>query len=326
MRVGLLGEASDQLDEGMKNTGNMLAETLGSAGIEAQLFDLRSVTSPGFWRGLRRYDPDVIHLVHGPTLKGLLLLKTVATLLGCRTVATSTQPRFGDLSWTAASYLRPNRVLVQSGEDASRFQNAGFQTEYVPSGVDIERFHPVDDEKRRAIQTDLGLDPDERVFLHVGHFKEGRNLRSLLSLREHGQVVVVGSPSTGPRETLIEDLQSAGCVTQTEYVPDVERYYQAADWYVFPVVDESNSIQAPLSVLEAMACDRPVLATRFGGLEDMFEGGDGLVFVSDVSEVGPGTLADPGPVRTREKVLPYAWESIADRVAEVYTEICNGDS
>jgi len=326
MRAGLLGHASDQLDEGMKNTGIMLAETLDSTDVEARLFDLREVSTPGFWRRLRRFAPDLVHLVHGPTLKGLVLLRTIATALGCRTVATSTQPRFGDLSWAAAPYLRPDRMLVQSGADESRFGRAGFDTEYVPSGVDVDRFHPVEDRERRAIRADLGLDPDERVFLHVGHFKEGRNLRSLLSLREYGQVVVVGSPSTGPRQTLIEDLRSAGCVVRTEYVPDIERYYQAADWYVFPVVDESNSIRAPLSVLEAMACNRPVLATRFGGLSDMFEGGDGLVFLPDVTEVDTGTLADPGPVRTREKVMAYSWESIADRTAGIYAELCDEDS
>jgi len=323
MRACLLGHVSDQLDEGMKNTGIMLAETLDSAGVEARLFDLRDVPTPGFWRRLRRYDPDVVHLVHGPSLQGLLLLGLLSVALDCRTVATSTQPRFDDLSWRVAAYLRPDRMLVQSGDDESRFRDAGFETEYVPSGVDVDRFHPVDDAERRAIRTDLGLNPDERVFLHVGHFKEGRNLRSLLSLREYGQVVVVGSPSTGPRETLIEDLRAAGCVVRTEYVPDIERYYQAADWYVFPVVDESNSIRAPLSVLEAMACDRPVLSTRFGGLSDMFDEGGGLVFVSDVAGVDPGTLSDPGPVRTREKVIAYSWESIAEQVARVYEELCN---
>ncbi|PSQ11971.1 hypothetical protein BRC93_03515 [Halobacteriales archaeon QS_5_70_15] len=323
MRACLLGHVSDQLDEGMKNTGIMLSEHLGGAGVKARLFDLREVATPGFWTRSRRYDPDVVHLVHGPSIQGLLLLELLSALLDCRTVATSTQPRLGDLSWRAARYLRPDRTLVQSGDDESSFRSAGFDTEYVPSGVDVDRFHPVDDEERRTIREDLGLAPDERVFLHVGHFKEGRNLRSLLSLREYGQVVVVGSPSTEPRETLIEDLQAAGCVVRTEYVPDVERYYQATDWYVFPVVDESNSIRAPLSVLEAMACNRPVISTRFGGLSDMFDEGDGFVYVSDVSAVDPATVSDPGPVRTRKKVEPYSWESIARRVAEVYSEVCN---
>lgn len=325
MRVALLGHADDRLDEGMKNTGVMLTESLGSAGVEARLFDLRTAPAPEFWLRLRRYDPDIVHLVHGPTLKGLILLKALSASLGCATVATSTQPRFGDRSWSAASYVRPDRTLVQSRADEFRFQDAGFTTEYVPSGVDVDRFHPVDDGERRAIRADLGLDPERRVFLHVGHFKEGRNLRSLLPLREHGQVVVVGSPSTGPDRSLIEELREAGCVVRTEYVPTIERYYQAADWYVFPVADESNSIRAPLSVLEAMACDRPVITTRFGGLTDMFDEGDGLVYVSDLAEVDRSTLADRGPVRTREKVSPYSWESIAERVTDVYNELCDED-
>jgi len=320
MKICILGEVSDQLDEGMKNTSIQLTDRLHEAGHEVRLFDLRTISNPRFWWRLVRFDPEIVHLVPGPTLKGLGLLELLSKTLNCRTVATATQPRFSDRSWKLSQAVRPDRLLVQSESDQTRFSEAGYHTESLPSGVDLDRFQPVDSDTQDSIRAELGLDPDERVFLHVGHFKEGRNLRSLLSLQEYGTVVVVGSPSTGPQQTLIADLEDAGCVVQTAYVERIERYYQAADWYVFPVIDETNSIRAPLSVLEAMGCNLPVLATRFGALPDMFDSGDGLVYISDVTAVDETTL-DTGPVRTRENVDAYSWGTIVDQVQTLYGEL-----
>ena len=44
-----------------------------------------------------------------------------------------------------------------------------------------------------------------------------------------------------------------------------------SDLYVFPVVNNTEAIDMPLSVLEAMSCSLPVISTRFGGLVDYFE-------------------------------------------------------
>ncbi len=320
MKIAILGEVSDQLDEGMKNMSIKLTDGLHAAGYEVRLFDLRAISQPRFWWRLGRFDPDIAHLVPGPTFKGFVLLTLLENTVGCKTVATATQPRFSDLSWQLARTVRPDRLLVQSEADEAKFGDAGYHTERIPSGVDLTQFQPVDAEKQAALRVELGLDPDERIFLHVGHFKEGRNLRSLLSLQDYGTVVVVGSPSTGPQQTLISDLEDASCIVQTDYVEAIERYYQAADWYVFPVVDESNSIRAPLSVLEAMGCNLPVLATRFGALPDMFDPGNGLVYVSDIGATDETTL-EIESVHTRPKVERYGWSAIVEQVEKLYGEL-----
>jgi glycosyltransferase involved in cell wall biosynthesis len=43
---------------------------------------------------------------------------------------------------------------------------------------------------------------------------------------------------------------------------EVSDYYRAADVYVFPTVDRSATIGVPLSIVEALANDLPVVARR----------------------------------------------------------------
>lgn len=320
MNVCLLGERSEQLDEGMKNTSVRLREHLADQGASVTLLDLREIGSLDFWTTFASLDPDVIHLIPGPTPHGLVLLHALAAWKGADTVATATQPRFESALLAAGDLLAPDRLFAQSTDVQAQFADAGFDTTFVPSGVDLDTFSPVDDERSRELRRELGLPEDERIFLHVGHFKEGRDVTSLTRLLEFGEVVVVGSPSTGPEKEIVSTLESAGCTVVTEYVEQIEHYYQAADAYVFPTQNAGHSIQVPLSVFEAMGCDLPVVATRFGGLTDCFEEGDGLRFVPRIDAVDESDLTFDA-VDTREKVSEYSWGSIAERVGEVYEEL-----
>ena len=71
----------------------------------------------------------------------------------------------------------------------------------------------------------------------------------------------------------------------------------------------------PLSVLEAMACNLPVVATRFAGLVEAFPQGSGLELVADAREIPArveaalGRQAQPA---TRELVLRFSWQSVTD--------------
>ena len=319
MNVLLLGEHGDQLDEGIKNTSIKLHDSIeADDGHSVTLLDLRAIDTAAFWRRLHSVEPDVVHLIPGPTPQGLTLLRLIGAWTGAETVATATQPLDIDRMKRASALLAPDRLLAQSTAIQHEFEEAGFDTEFVPSGVDLDRYAPQSNVD--ALRRDLDLPQDERLFLHVGHCKPGRNVRALTHLTEYGEVVIVGSPSTGPQDGLVSALRSAGCIVRTEYVERIERYYNAADVYVFPTTDDGNSIQAPLSVFEAMGCNLPVIATAFGGLTDCFEAGDGLRFVDDVRDVSESDLAFES-VDTRTKVSQYAWSSIGEQVLDVYESL-----
>jgi glycosyltransferase involved in cell wall biosynthesis len=110
-----------------------------------------------------------------------------------------------------------------------------------------------------------------------------------------------------------------------EFVANVAELYQLADCYVFPVppthwsAEAHWSIDAPLSILEAMACDLPVVSTRWEGLTRLFPGAPGLRIVDTPDDIA-GAVADcrglerPG---TRALVADYGWPAVAAETVEV---------
>ena len=64
-----------------------------------------------------------------------------------------------------------------------------------------------------------------------------------------------------------------------------------SDCYVFPTVHKKACIETPLSVLEAMACNLPIVSTRFGALPTIFNEGSGLFFTENVEHI-PQILLD----------------------------------
>lgn len=214
--------------------------------------------------------------------------------------------------------ILPDFVAVQSTENRDYLASLGCRTALVPSGVDLDRFAPVSDDRRKELRKAYGLDVDRPIVLHVGHLVTGRGISVLGDLARRGtcQVVLVASGSSIQEQTLRDDLRAAGVVVLTEYVPRIEELYQLADCYLFPVTSTDNAIEAPLSVLEALACDLPVITTRFAGLPGMFgnESRPGFTFADSSDALIHETLkqcAAGARPPARELVERYSWESVA---------------
>lgn len=222
--------------------------------------------------------------------------------------------------------IRPDLVLVQSDDNRDYLERLGCRASLVPSGVDVDTFRPVDATRRLELRDRYGLSPDLPVVLHVGHLQEGRGIRDLIPLAASGQcqVLLVTSTSTLRQTPLATELRIAGVRLLTDYLPRIEEVYQLSDCYVFPVRTTDNAIEAPLSVLEALACDLPVVTTRFGGLPRLFEGVShpGLVFIDSVEDLTREALrlARSGQWGTRELALPFSWDAAVEvALAEVFS-------
>jgi len=95
---------------------------------------------------------------------------------------------------------------------------------------------------------------------------------------------------------------------------------------VFPVEDALGCIDMPLSILEAMACNLPVITTRFGAFPRLFAEGDGFRYVENRHQIPQKTEAFIGgglspDVQTRMKVLPYSWYNISRTLSQNYHEL-----
>lgn len=231
-------------------------------------------------------------------LRVLLVLKTPIGSLG-RILLRLAGPEVLVLSADAADFY---------GEIVGRNR-----VRYIRTGVDTQRFVPVAPEQAAQLKARYGLDPNKKTVLHVGHLKQGRNLDQLLKIDPSYQILLVTSTLTkNEQDVLLEQRLRArpDLHIVTDYLPEIQQVYQLCDVYFFPVVQEGNCIDVPLSCLEAAACGKPVVTTVYGETKQ-FLGKPGWFFLDSLEKEEINSrleeaLTDSG-TDIRHSVAEYDW-------------------
>jgi glycosyltransferase involved in cell wall biosynthesis len=145
----------------------------------------------------------------------------------------------------------------------------------------------------------------------------------MIPLIERGiqPVVLASQMRDGGSDELKDRLIRGGVTVLDGYQAGVDELYRAVDCYVFPSAPAGwgSGIDVPLSVVEAMATDLPVVATRFGALPEMFDGAPGVRFVDGSDEIADAVQAlidRPDGAGTRALVESFSWDAVVTRVLE----------
>lgn len=207
----------------------------------------------------------------------------------------------------------------------------------VPCGVDTELFRPGLQEQARAT---LGLGPDPLV-LYVGRIAPVKGLDTLLEAMARlpdprARLLVVGGEADEPRDgheaRLRRHAAGLGLGERARFVGSqpqerLRAYYVAADVTVLPSYYESFGMVA----LEAMACGRPVVASRVGGLLTTVRHGVTGFLVPDgdsraLARCLTTVLADPAlRQRLGRQGVAWAarhrWPCVAEAICRVYAAL-----
>jgi glycosyltransferase involved in cell wall biosynthesis len=177
------------------------------------------------------------------------------------------------------------------------------RVEVIDCGVDLDRFAPGDPETARA---QLGWRPDGTAFVCVGSLTERKNVLRLARAfvrRGEGSLAFVGDgPLRGALEGR-EGIHLAGVVPHTV----VPRWLLAADVVCQPSLSEPFG----LATLEALACGRPVVATRVGGPAEFVPPGTGVLVDPEDEDALAAAL-------TTAAVLLRRSNDVARAVAELH--------
>lgn len=326
MRICLLGDFAENLDEGYKNTSHHLARELEKSHQIIRLNGKR-IGSTQFWRDALSASPHIIHVISQPTDQSFIITRLLgSTWPQAKTIISALRPESYFKTGKASTFQRnlirlihPDLVLVQSSQSEAVFQEIGCPVAQLPSGVNLERFRPATSEQKRELRAKYGLDLEITIALHVGHLQPERNLQALEALQRTGlQVVIAGSLYMGTNTGLIEQLEANGFYVLKGYQPHIEELYQLSDCYVFPT-KPGKSLTMPLSILEAMACNLPVVTTRFGGLQ--FKESPTFRFIDQedsILSIVQQTLTSTTEPRTREMVSAYSWKSVTRQLQTHY--------
>ncbi|MBI4859782.1 MAG: glycosyltransferase family 4 protein [Candidatus Riflebacteria bacterium] len=191
---------------------------------------------------------------------------------------------------------------------------------WVGTGVDTGRF--------RIVRPVAGRPP--LVIGYLGHLTHAKGVSDLLeaatplleSLDCRLKLAVTG----GEESSLLDRISHRRI--QVEGRVDPVEFFNSCDLVVVPRRSSHGSVSYPNTVLEAMACGRPVLATDLPGIRevirDRIDGhlvppGDPAALGARLREVvtAAGTLSAVG-LRARERVeQEFSWARLAPRTADL---------
>jgi glycosyltransferase involved in cell wall biosynthesis len=320
MKVCLIGHFNDNLDEGVRNVGKSIAKELESQGIEVKKINFSSFFC---WKEAIEFHPDIIHFVLSPTLIGIIFAKFIS-IMNYKSKTLISAIHSSIPKWKLLKLFKPDLVLVQSEDTEKIFDAIGFKTEFLPNGVDIDKFKPVDFKTKHKLREKFGIPPDKFVVLHLASLTKERNLDVLIKCQEKegNQVLIIGREKENFDKDVVNKLQRAGCIVWVKHFSNIEEIYNLSDCYVFPTINKRACIETPLSVLEAMSCNIPIVTTKFGSLNRILKHNEDVFFVDNDKEFNDCIeLIKNKEIRTREKVITYSWKNVVLQIRKNYERL-----
>jgi glycosyltransferase involved in cell wall biosynthesis len=155
------------------------------------------------------------------------------------------------------------------------------ESRVIPNGIDLTLFRPGG---RACVRAELGIPDDAWVILTTAakivrnKWKDYSTMRKAIALLGHspGQqsvyFLVLGSERPPERDGRV----AVHFIPYQHEKAQVVRYYQAADVYIHAAKADTF----PNTVIEALACGIPVVATSIGGIPEQLDDGENGFLVS----------------------------------------------
>lgn len=197
-------------------------------------------------------------------------------------------------------------------------------------GVDLATFHPRNRAKYQGrVRSELGIGPGECMALFVGGLLKGAAAAiRAVSMVEGIRLVLISNSDPAADQAV---ARSEGVADRVDFLPftkEVERYFAAADVFVFPTIYEPYG----MVISEAMASGLPVVTSRVAGAAELIEHGRSGWLTADPwdpDQIADGLrilAADPDlrlrmGDAARSRIEAYTWDRAAAETLAVYREM-----
>jgi glycosyltransferase involved in cell wall biosynthesis len=197
-----------------------------------------------------------------------------------------------------------------------------------PLGVDVKRFNP--DVKDNGIREKYKL-KDKFVILALGRlvpYKGYKYLINAMKYLDDDYVLILGGKGI-LRDSLMKlanDLKLKNRVIFAGFIPETQKtsYYAACDVFCAPSISRGEAFG--VSILEAIACGKPVVATNIPG-------------VREIASIGGRITLPRNPMRLAETIKKmredpinknklyqtvkdrFSWEKIVGKYISIYKEL-----
>lgn len=273
---------------------------------------------------IKRHDIDVLH-THGyrSDFAGLIAARIagipiVSTVHGWTPVSLKL---LGYQMLDRFCLRRFDRVICVSSRLQEEFNRLGINAErlvYLPNAVSLPKKSLC---QRDTARQQLGISSAEKIIVAVGRLSPEKGLDILFAAYAHQfgvdsgvRLILVGDgPQLAELKLNASQLGIGERVLFAGFCADVASYYVAADLYVM----SSHTEGFPMSLLEAMAWELPVVATAVGGIPDIVQDSNNgyLVPSGGVEQIAAAMGKILNNRKLAERMGQMAHRTVAERFA-----------
>lgn len=224
-----------------------------------------------------------IHLMHSHEFATNVYASFLSRITGIPVVATAHGKNYYVEKWRrrmAYRFVARRSAMVAVSYDLKRFlaQRVAIPASsirVVHNGIDLSRYAIY--EGKHVVRTELGIRADQHVIGTVGNLFAVKGqiylLRACQEVARAFPSFVLLVAGEGEQLSILEkeasDLGIADNVKFMGFRDDIPSLLQAVDVFVLPSLSEG----LPLSILEALSLQKPVVATNVGGIPEIVEDG-----------------------------------------------------
>jgi len=245
-----------------------------------------------------------------------------------------------DRALTSMAFLAPHAYVVQSQEDRRNLLRIRKKAKVTSHPLPIFDFFRSGEMTKREARSVIG-EGDGPLLLFFGLIRPYKGLNHLIEAMPAiiegtgARLLVVGEfyEDSAPYHKLAEKLgvsDRIGFVDRYIANEEVAAYFNAADLVMLPYISATQSAIAQVAV----AFDRPMIATRVGGLPEVVsEGKTGFIVPPADPAAMAGAVArffgeewgDRMAPNFEEEKRRFSWSSLADAIEGLYFDVSGRD-
>lgn len=235
------------------------------------------------------------------------------------------------------------KVIALTRVEAEQYKSMGVPEEkiaIIPNGIDLSEY--ADLPPKGYFKKKFNIPEEKKIILYLGRIHRTKGIDLLIKAYAHlinkmkikDTILVIVGPDDGYLKEVKKLTAALGVLkhvlfTGPLYGRDKLEAYVDSEFYVLP----SRYETFPMTVLEAYACNKPVVASNVGGLNELVVNGEtGLIFEAE----NHIELADKliymlkNPKETLKMGLngrriveeKYSIEKIVDKLEDLYRQAC----
>jgi len=284
--------------------GNPIASELERIGIPVDLVLVPNLRHPlnlsRILRYLRSQHPQLIHTqlefsdILGTIAAKILSIPSVSTL---HTLDTFTDKKSASwrlrLRWFVLRNLADRIIAVSEKTRIHHLQSGEFNPDKVVTlynGIDIACFKNADEAQHSTTRQALNLPLNSPIILTVAVLREPKGIQyminalpTILEQIPNAHYLIVGDgPYGASLQNLVTALAIQDHVTFAGHRTDVPDLLACSDIFVLPTLGDA----LPTVLIEALAAEKPIVASNVGGVPEIIENNVSGLLVSPADSLG----------------------------------------